>query len=392
MRLGEIIPQTRPAAAAVEIADLAYDTRQVRPGTLFFCVPGFTRDGHEFAPQAVADGAVALVVERHLDGVEVPQVRVESVRAAMAPAAAAFFADPTAALETVGVTGTNGKTTTAFLVRALLEAAGRQTGLLGTVKSVVGGAEAEVERTTPEAIDLQRTFARMLGGRRPGGGDRGLQPRPRASPRRRDPLRRCDLHQPDPGPSRLPPDDGGLLPGQARLFTDLAPACAIVNIDDPYGARLAGELADPITFALEDRAADYLASDLETGLSGSRFTLRAPDGRHAVSSPLTGRFNVLNVARRVRRGARARRCGRDVRGGDPHRRPGSRALPGGRRGPAVRGARRLRPHSGLAGERAARRPRPHRRPGARRVRRRRRPRPRASGRRWGRSPRGWPTG
>ena len=101
------------------------------------------------------------MVERPLD-LDVPQIQVESVRAAMAPAAAAFYGDPTATLETVGVTGTNGKTTTAFLVRALLEADGRPTGLLGTVKSVIGGVEHEVERTTPEAIDLQRTFRAML--------------------------------------------------------------------------------------------------------------------------------------------------------------------------------------------------------------------------------------
>jgi len=95
-------------------------------------------------------------------GVGSPQVRVNTVRAAMAPAAAAFYGDPTARLSTVGVTGTNGKTTTAFLVRELLEADGRPAGLLGTVKSVIGGVEHEVQRTTPEAIDLQRTFRRML--------------------------------------------------------------------------------------------------------------------------------------------------------------------------------------------------------------------------------------
>src|SRR5215213_8102611 len=145
----------------VDVVALAYDNRAVRPGTLFFCVPGFTRDGHDFAPDAVARGAAALVVERPL-GLGVPEVRVASVRAAMAPAAARFHGDPTARLAVVGVTGTNGKTTTAFLVRALLEAAGRRCALLGTVKSVVGGEERAVERTTPEAIDLQRELAEML--------------------------------------------------------------------------------------------------------------------------------------------------------------------------------------------------------------------------------------
>ncbi|MGH2870776.1 MAG: Mur ligase family protein, partial [Solirubrobacteraceae bacterium] len=160
MRLDQVMPGALAGAGVVEVSGLAYDNRQVTPGTLFFCVPGFTRDGHDFAADAMERGAVALVVERELE-VAVPQVRVNSVRAAMAPAAAAFYGDPTAELEVVGITGTNGKTTTAFLVRALLEADGRQTGLLGTVKSVIGGVEREVQRTTPEAIDLQRTFRQM---------------------------------------------------------------------------------------------------------------------------------------------------------------------------------------------------------------------------------------
>src|SRR4051795_7815442 len=146
---------------AVEITGLAYDNRAVGPGTLFFCVPGFTRDGHDFAPDAVACGAAALVVARPL-GLGVPEVLVDDVRAAMARAAAAFYGDPTAALKVAGITGTNGKTTTAFLARALLEGAGLATGLLGTVKSVIGGVEHAVVRTTPEAIDLQRTFRAML--------------------------------------------------------------------------------------------------------------------------------------------------------------------------------------------------------------------------------------
>src|SRR5437588_2216558 len=161
MRLEELMPGVPPAAREVEVSGLAYDNRAVTPGTLSFCVPGFTRDGHEFASDAIARGAVALVVERPL-GLGVTEIRVPSVRAAMAPAAAAFYGDPTARLQTVGVTGTNGKTTTAFLVHALLEADGRQAGLLGTVKSVVGGGDRAVERTTPEAIDLQRTFQEML--------------------------------------------------------------------------------------------------------------------------------------------------------------------------------------------------------------------------------------
>src|SRR5215212_8986696 len=138
----------------VVVTSLTFDNRAVEPGTLFFCVPCFTRDGHDFAPDAVGRGAAALVVQRPL-GLGVPEVVVGDVRAAMATAAARFHGDPTARLRTVGITGTNGKTTTAFLVRDVLEAAGVRTGLIGTVTSVVGGVERAVERTTPEAIDLQ---------------------------------------------------------------------------------------------------------------------------------------------------------------------------------------------------------------------------------------------
>src|SRR5580692_4045547 len=152
-----LLDDVNPGAPRIEVTDLAYDNRRVTPGTLFFCVPGFTRDGHDFAADAVAAGAVALVVQRPVD-VEVPQITVRDVRAAMAEAAARFSGDPTAELRVVGVTGTNGKTTTAFLVRALLEAQGWRCGLLGTVKSVIGGVEHEVVRTTPEAIELQRDF------------------------------------------------------------------------------------------------------------------------------------------------------------------------------------------------------------------------------------------
>ena len=161
MRLREVFGGVAPDAAAESRSRRSpTTTAALQPGTVFFCVRGFTRDGHDFAADAVARGAVALVVDHPL-GLGVPEVVVADVRAAMAPAAARLHGDPTAALRTIGVTGTNGKTTTAYLVRALLEAAGEPTGLLGTVTPVIGGAEHEVARTTPEAIDLQATFAAM---------------------------------------------------------------------------------------------------------------------------------------------------------------------------------------------------------------------------------------
>src|SRR5688572_20894862 len=122
---------------SAEVSALAYDSRAVEERTLFFCVKGMKTDGHDFAAAAVEAGASALVVERPL-GLAVPEVEVADARAAMAPLAAAFHGDPTAELSVVGVTGTNGKTTTAFLIRELLEGAGRRCGLLGTVQRVVG--------------------------------------------------------------------------------------------------------------------------------------------------------------------------------------------------------------------------------------------------------------
>jgi len=293
MRLAELIAQTPPEAAGVEVVDLAYDHRRVRPGTLFFCVPGMRRDAHELAPEAAARGAVALIVERELD-LPLPQVLVASVRAAMGPVASRFFGEPTASLQVVGVTGTNGKTTTAFLVRALLEAAGRRCGLLGTVKRVIGGDEREVERTTPEAIDLQRDLRAMLDA-----GDRACAMEVSSHA--------LALHRVDgvrfaaavfTNLTRDHLDFHGTMEAyyqaKRRLFTELAPAVAIVNVDDPYGDRLAAELGGAITYGLE-REASYRARDMRTGLRGSRFVVEGPDGAVELRSPLSGRFNVLNV-------------------------------------------------------------------------------------------------
>ena len=282
MRLAQLLPQTPPDAAGIEVSSLAYDNRSVTPGTLFFCVPGFTRDGHEFAPDAVARGAAALVVQRALE-LPVPQVRVADVRAAMAPAAAAFYGHPTRQLQVAGVTGTNGKTTTAFLMRSLLEADGRPTGLLGTVTSVIGGRERPVERTTPEAIDLQRTFREMVKA-----GDRACAIEVSSHA--------LELHRADAIEFAVAiftnltqdhldfhPTMDAYFAAKRRLFTDAAPKTAVIDLDDPYGARLAAELGeDAITFALEREDAAFRARAVQTSLMGSRFTVVGPDGELAI--------------------------------------------------------------------------------------------------------------
>jgi UDP-N-acetylmuramoyl-L-alanyl-D-glutamate--2,6-diaminopimelate ligase len=167
MHLERFIAALGPAevvnGAPVEISDLAYDTRAVTPGALFFCVRGSHADGHAFAATAAAAGAAALVVE-HSVGVALPQLVVPNSRAAMAPAATLLFGDPSRELDVAGVTGTNGKTTTAFLLDAILTAAGRATGLLTNIERRVAGEERPVSLNTPEAIDLQRLFREMLDG------------------------------------------------------------------------------------------------------------------------------------------------------------------------------------------------------------------------------------
>jgi UDP-N-acetylmuramoyl-L-alanyl-D-glutamate--2,6-diaminopimelate ligase len=273
--------------ADLPVTGLAFDNRAVGPGTVFFCVPGFTRDGHDFAPDAVARGAAALVVQRPLE-LGVPEVRVDDVRAAMATAAARFYHDPTLELDVCGITGTNGKTTTAFLVRALLESAGRRCGLLGTVKSVVGGVERPVQRTTPEAIDLQRTFREMLDG-----GDAACAMEVSSHALE---LHRADaIHWAVAVFTNLTqdhldfhPDMEAYFNAKRRLF-ESAPGAAVINVDDPYGRRLAADF-DAVTIAI-DHEADLRAEDVRFGLDGSTFTV----GGLELRTPLPGRFNVLNV-------------------------------------------------------------------------------------------------
>jgi len=275
----------------VEVSSLAYRSSSVTDGALFFCVRGFTSDGHDFAADAVERGAVALVCERPL-GLGVPELIVPDARAAMPAAAARFFGDPTSELRVVGITGTNGKTTTAFLVRALLEAGGVQTGLLGTVKSVVGGREEPVERTTPEAIELQATFRRMLDA-----GDRACAIEVSSHALelgRSEGIRfacrvftnltqdHLDFHE----------TMEGYYLAKRRLFEQPG-APSVVNLDDDYGRRLAGEIGDAVTYAIEHDA-DYRARDVRFDPAGSSFTCEAPEGPLEIETRLPGLFNVQN--------------------------------------------------------------------------------------------------
>jgi UDP-N-acetylmuramoyl-L-alanyl-D-glutamate--2,6-diaminopimelate ligase len=274
---------------------------------LFFCVPGEKVDGHEFAADAVEAGAVGLVVERELD-LDVAQVVVSDARAAMAPLAARFWGDPTAELRVVGVTGTNGKTTTAFLIREVLEAAGVQCGLMGTVRQVVGGEEEPVERTTPEAIDLQATFRRMFEA-----GDRACAIEVSSHALA---LHRCDaIHFEVALFTNLTQDHldfhgtmEDYFRSKRQLF-EMGPKASIVNVDDPYGRRLAEEF-ECTTLSAEGTEADFTAHNVTFDTTSAQFIANYPPmglkyaymaenrpvgGDVPVRTGLPGGFNVANA-------------------------------------------------------------------------------------------------
>ena len=298
MELDALIRALAPSEVAggrpVTIDDLAYDTRTVSAGAVFFCVRGERVDGHDLAWEAIERGAVALIVERVLD-VDVPQLVVPSIRESMAVAADVFFGEPTKELELAGVTGTNGKTTTAVLLRGILGAAGRRPGLVGTVEWRVGGECRPAPFTTPEAIDLQRLFREMLDA-----GDRSAAVEASshgAALRRLDRVRFDALVFTNLSQDHL--DLHGSMEeyygAKRRLFTGPQPPPAAVNVGDEWGRRLAADLEDLgraplVTFGLVD-GAEIGPENLVLDAHGSRFRAAGID----VETRLRGEFNVENA-------------------------------------------------------------------------------------------------
>ena len=237
------------SALGVEVRDLAYDTRAVSPGALFFCIPGSKVDGHELAGEAVRKGAAALVVERRLP-LDVPQLLVSSVREAMGPIAAEFFGRPSLELDVAGITGTNGKTTSAFLLHAILAEAGRRPALLTNIRRVVAGEERPTGLNTPEAIDLQRLLREMVDG-----GDRScvMEATSIASAQGR----LADVQFAVLVFTNLTQDHldfHGTMEEYyvaKRVLFDQADT-AVVNVADPWGERLARELPGAVTFTPDD--------------------------------------------------------------------------------------------------------------------------------------------
>ncbi len=277
----------------VVVEDLVVDSTRVRPGSVFFCVRGSGVDGHDWAEEAVANGAVALVAERRLD-LPAPQIVVADARAALATVTDEFWGRPTEALPVVGVTGTSGKTTTTYLLHSILEAAGRRPGLYGTIETQIGSERTPTPLWTPIVFRLQGAFRSMLDA---GNLSCAIEATSYDSDfRRLDHVRFAALVFTNLGHDHL--DHHGTLEAyfaaKRRFFLE-GDAPAAINIDDPYGRRLLAELRERgrdelVTFGLSPEA-DISPTELDLSARGASF--RA--GGLELRTSLLGAFNVENV-------------------------------------------------------------------------------------------------
>jgi UDP-N-acetylmuramoyl-L-alanyl-D-glutamate--2,6-diaminopimelate ligase len=304
MRLTDLLAGTEPACSLqgppdLEISGLAYNSNAVRPGDLFAAIRGFVHDGHRYAADAVRRGAAAVLVDHALPDLAVAQVVVPDTRPALAALAARFYGDPSRRLWVCGVTGTNGKTTTTYLINAVLSAAGHRTAVIGTIGVEANGVSVPFEMTTsttPEAPDLQRLLSDLCGA---GVGDVAMEVTSHALELHR--VASCrfragvftnltqdhlDFHG----------DLDRYRDVKARLFAMVDPdgAC-IVNADDPSAAAMAARSrARIVTYGI-DADAEVRATDLSHEPNGTQFSVAWPGGRQRLALRLPGRFNVSNA-------------------------------------------------------------------------------------------------
>jgi UDP-N-acetylmuramoyl-L-alanyl-D-glutamate--2,6-diaminopimelate ligase len=277
-----------------EVTGLSYEPRAAAPGDLFCCITGERADGHDFAPEVAATGAVALLVERFLD-LDVAQARVRSVREAMPPLAAAFFEHPSSELRVAAVTGTNGKTTVTYVLEAIARAAGMEPGVVGTVSRRFAGREESGARSTPESVDLQRLLRSM----RAEGVDVVLI-EATSDGLAQGRLRGTRIAT--AGFTNLTQDHlnthgtmEAYFDAKATLFDPSYTQRAVINAGDPYGRRLIDRLdasIEVVTYGTDD--SDISCTSAEIGISGSRARLRTPLGRLEIETELLGRYNIDN--------------------------------------------------------------------------------------------------
>ncbi len=278
-----------------EIAELSMDSRRKQEGGLFFCVSGARFDAHDFAPQAVEQGAAALVVS-HFLALDVPQVRVRNVRAAMSPMAAAFFGHPDREMRLLGITGTKGKTTTSYLVKAIMEQAGHKVGLIGTTGNMIGSEYMKSEFTTPEPIDFFRTLRRMR--------DAGVDVVSMEVSAHALEMGRLEGVRFEAGCyTNLSQDHLDLFGTMEKyfeckksFFTPKWIQNAAVNVDDETSAGILSGIAVPcMTFGICNNA-DLFARDIEITENGVSFILKLFGLKeYPVHLRLTGMFSVYNA-------------------------------------------------------------------------------------------------
>jgi len=291
---------TLVGAGSGVVTDVTHDSRQAGPGCLFVAVVGFTADGHDFAADAAANGAAAVVVSRPV-AVDVPQILVSDTRRALAPLAAAVHGRPSERLRVVGVTGTNGKTSVTFFVEALAAHVGWRTGLVGTVQTRIGRdviptLPAGSARTTPEASDLQRLFHSMV--------DRDVDVVSVEVSSHALTLGRVDETRFEVAAfTNLTQDHldfhGDMetyFAAKASLFTPERARRAVICVDDPYGRRLVASTALPVLTVGTAGDADLRAEIGASRIDGTDIVVVFPDGaRRSVRLPLPGRFTVANA-------------------------------------------------------------------------------------------------
>ncbi|MCC6990351.1 MAG: UDP-N-acetylmuramoyl-L-alanyl-D-glutamate--2,6-diaminopimelate ligase, partial [Acidobacteria bacterium] len=296
--LGDLVVSTTEAMSArtPAFSGVAYDSRRVTDGTVFVALKGLKADGLDFVPEALRRGATLVVSESSRpDGLDVPWVVVRDGRLALALIGAEVHGHPSREIPVIGVTGTNGKTTTTYLLAAILDAAGQSAGVMGTVHYKIGQEAREAARTTPEASDVQALLRQMIDA-----GNRScvMEVSSHALALRRvDGVRfaagaftnltrdHLDFHA----------DMESYFAAKRRLFEMLGPdAPGIINADDPRAATLVGTCARPLTYGIQ-KPADVRPEGLVMDLAGVRFTATTPAGPVEIRSSLVGRPNVYNL-------------------------------------------------------------------------------------------------
>ena len=276
-----------------EIRGISYDSRTVRPGDLFVAISGMQVDGHNYVDEVAKKGASAVLVERYFPDLDLPQVITENTRYALGLVSANFYDHPHQKLRILGVTGTNGKTTTTYLVKSILEQAGYKVGLIGTIQTLIGDMALESARTTPESLDLQRIFSEMLDEQT----DFAIM---EVSSHALDLHRTAGVIFAGTLFTNLSQDHLDFHPSmeayfaaKAKLF--LNQKCpSVLNVDDPWGAKLQGLIPSrAVTYGVE-APADFWAGNIQLENGGVSYILNTEIGQITINLQLTGYFNVYN--------------------------------------------------------------------------------------------------